>query len=370
MPPYDTDAPESIHILVADDEEPIRDMLQKAIEASGYECSVAEDGIDALRVMDEKHIHILVSDIRMPNMDGIELLEEVKKRHDADVIMMTGYSGDYSYEEAIKRGSSDFVFKPLSPKELIVRIKRVLRERRLITELSSTHQELKSVYDELHLAYLDTVNRLVLAAEYKDDDTGDHIARMSRYSELIAETIGLPEKDVLQIRYSSPMHDVGKIGIPDSILLKPGRLSKEEFDIMKTHTILGANIFANSTAEILQNAHDISLTHHEKWNGKGYPQGLAGDEIPLLGRIVGIVDVFDALTSTRPYKKPYPLEVALDIIKKERGEHFDPAVADAFLSCIDGIVEIKEDVGTAESTTLSEFVWSERDQIKMSALEN
>ncbi|MCF8067620.1 MAG: response regulator [Desulfobacterales bacterium] len=370
MAPYDTEDSDQIHILVADDEAPIRDMLQKAIESSGYECSVAEDGIDALRVMKERRIHILVSDIRMPDMDGIELLDEVKKCYDTDVIMMTGYSGDYSYEEAIKRGASDFAFKPLSPKELIVRIKRVLRERRLITEHSQTHQELKSVYDELHLAYLDTVNRLILAAEYKDDDTGDHIARMSRYSELVALTLGLPERDVLQIRYSSPMHDVGKIGIPDSILLKPGKLTNEEFDVMKTHTILGANIFAKSTAEILQNAHDIALTHHEKWNGKGYPQGLAGDKIPILGRIVGIVDVFDALTSTRPYKKPYPVEVAIDIIKKERGEHFDPAVTDAFLSCIDGIIEIKADVGTAEDSILSSFVWSERDQVNMAALKS
>ena len=222
--------------------------------------------------------------------------------------------------------------------------------------------DLNKTVKELQRAYLDTINRLVLAAEYKDEDTGDHIIRMSRYSAFIAEKLGLPAREVQNIRYAAPMHDVGKIGIPDNILMKPGKLTDEEFDFMKTHTTIGATILADSKAEILRLAHQIAISHHEKWNGRGYPQGFSGDKIPISGRIVGLADVFDALTSKRPYKVPYPIEVAVDIIKKERGEHFDPDVADIFLENIDEFVRIKEEVGSAEDVSLSDFVRSERDQ--------
>ena len=211
-------------------------------------------------------------------------------------------------------------------------------------DLNKTILELKSANQELQESYLDTIHRLVLAAEYKDEDTGGHIIRMSRYSAFIAEMLGLPARDVENIPYAAPMHDVGKIGIPDKILMKPGKLTDEEFDFMKTHTTIGAKILADSKAEILQLAQQIAISHHEKWNGRGYPQGLAGDTIPLAARIVGLADVFDALTSKRPYKDPFPVEVALDIIKKECGEHFDPDVVDVFFQNIDQILKIKDEV--------------------------
>jgi len=170
---------------------------------------------------------------------------------------------------------------------------------------------------------------------------------MSHYSVLIAEKLGLPAKEVQNIRYAAPMHDIGKIGVPDNILLKPGKLTDEEFEIVKTHSSIGGKILANSKSETLMVAEQIALSHHEKWNGKGYPQGLAGDNIPLAVRIVGLADTFDALTSKRPYKDPFPVEVALDIIKKDRGQHFDPNVVDVFLENIDEIVKIKEKVGSA-----------------------
>jgi putative two-component system response regulator len=229
-------------------------------------------------------------------------------------------------------------------------------------DLNKTILELKATHKELQGAYLDTIYRLVLAAEYKDEDTGDHIKRMSRYCALIAEKLGLPAKEVQNILYAAPMHDVGKIGIPDSILLKPSKLTDEEFEIIKTHSTIGGKILTNSKSETLMVAEQIALSHHEKWNGKGYPQGLTGDNIPLVGRIVGLVDVFDALTSKRPYKDPFPVEVAIDIIKKDRGEHFDPAIVDVFLENIDEILKIKEAVGSAEDVSLSDFVWSKRDQ--------
>ncbi len=215
-------------------------------------------------------------------------------------------------------------------------------------DLNKTILELKGSQQELQKAYLDTIHRLVLAAEYKDEDTGDHIMRMSRYSALIAEKLGLSANEVQNILYAASMHDVGKIGIPDSILMKPGKLTDEEFGTMKTHSVIGANILAYSKAEILKLAEQIAISHHEKWNGKGYPQGLGGDNIPLAVRIVGLADVFDALTSKRPYKDPFPVEVAIDIIKKERGEHFDPDVVDVFLENIDEIVKIKEEVDSTE----------------------
>jgi len=172
--------------------------------------------------------------------------------------------------------------------------------------------------------------------------------RMGRYSSLIAEKIGLSANEVQNILYASPMHDVGKIEIPDSILMKPGKLTDEEFEIMKTHSTIGANLLAYSKSEILQVAEEIAVSHHEKWNGKGYPQGLAGENIPLVGRIVGLADVFDALTSKLPYKDPFSVEKAIDIIKQERGEHFDPHMVDVFLENIDEILQIKEEVSSVE----------------------
>jgi len=231
-------------------------------------------------------------------------------------------------------------------------------------DLNKTILELKATHKELQEAYLDTVYRLALAAEYKDEDTGDHIKRMSRYSALIAEKLGLPAKEVQNILYASPMHDVGKIGIPDSILIKPGKLTEEEFEIIKTHSTIGAKILAHSKSKILQVAEQIELSHHEKWNGKGYPQGLSGDTIPLAARIVALADTFDALTSKRPYKDPFPVEVAIDIIKKERGQHFDPDVVDVFLENIDEILKIKAEVHLKEGFSLANFTKIKGDQLE------
>jgi len=209
-------------------------------------------------------------------------------------------------------------------------------------DLNQTILELKTANQELQESYLDTIHRLALAAEYKDEDTGDHIVRMSRYCAFIAKKHGLSPMEVHRILYASPMHDIGKIGVPDNILVKPGKLTDEEFETMKTHTTIGAKILAHSKSEILKVAEQIALYHHEKWNGTGYPHGLSGDTIPLTARIVALADAFDALTSKRPYKDPYPFEVACDIIKKERGQHFDPAVVDVFLENIDEILKIKQ----------------------------
>jgi len=261
---------------------------------------------------------------------------------------INNFPKDSSNSDQLKKYAEDLaeVYKSEKEKREELQISEQQLEK-YADDLNKTILELKATHKELQEAYLDTIHRLVLAAEYKDEDTGDHIKRMSQYCALIAEKLGLSAKEVQNILYAAPMHDVGKIGIPDSILMKPGKLTDEEFEIMKSHTIIGANILANSKAEVLKLAEQIAISHHEKWNGKGYPQGFSGDNIPLVGRIVGLADAFDALTSKRPYKEPFPVEVALDIIKKERGEHFDPDVVDVFLENIDEIVKIKEKVGSA-----------------------
>lgn len=195
--------------------------------------------------------------------------------------------------------------------------------------------------ENLKNAYLDTIFRLAMAAEYRDNETGFHVKRMSHYSAVIAEKMGLPDPYVEKILYAAPMHDIGKIGIPDRILKKEGPLTSEEFDIMKLHTTYGARILGGSSSGILQLSEEIALCHHEKWNGKGYPNGIKGEDIPLSGRIVAVADVFDALTSKRCYKNAYSVEKTLRMLEEERGNYFDPKVLDAFLRGMDDIKQIK-----------------------------
>ncbi|MBU2552287.1 MAG: HD domain-containing protein [Proteobacteria bacterium] len=232
----------------------------------------------------------------------------------------------------------------------------------MMVRVESREMRAKVLLDEVKASYFDTINRLVLAAEYKDEDTGDHIVRLSLYSTLIAEKLGLSSEEIEIIFYAAPMHDVGKIGIPDSILMKPAKLTPEEFEIMKTHTTIGAAILADSKADVLQAAQVIALSHHEKWNGQGYPRGLAGADIPLYGRIVGLPDVFDAVISKRPYKEPYPLEKALEIITEGRGTHFDPEVVDVFMDNLDQMLEIREKAAKDAVVPMSGFKASERDR--------
>jgi len=218
---------------------------------------------------------------------------------------------------------------------------------------------LEKAHRKLQQAHRETIHRLVIASEYRDEDTGDHIVRMAAYSALIAAEIGLPGQEVEQIRMAAPMHDVGKIGIPDGILLKPGKLTREEFETIKGHTLIGARILAGSRSDLLCLAKDIALNHHEKWNGEGYPAGLAGEDIPLAGRIVAVADVFDALTSKRPYKEPFSVEKAVGIMRDEGGAHFDPALLDVFLANLDAVRAIQVETASPDAFEEGEEEWSE-----------
>lgn len=343
------------NILIVDDEPMIRALLENTMHRTNHPCWFAENGEKALEIIAAQPVDVVVTDIDMPVMDGIELAKIIKSRFTADVIVMTGQIRSYQYDEIINIGASDFVEKPFSPREMILRINRVLRER-------SLKQIAKKAHEELKISYIDSIHRLVMAAEYKDEDTGDHIIRIGQYCALIAEKLNLSAEFKETIYYAAPMHDIGKIGIPDRILLKPGKLDHVEFETIKTHAQIGARLLSRSKSKILQMAHEIALSHHEKFNGKGYPNKLKGEQIPLSARIVAITDTFDAITSRRPYKEPYPPEVAYDILKKERGEHFDPEILDVFIDNFDKFVEIRGKVGIFEGDSFQDFILSERDR--------
>jgi len=248
---------------------------------------------------------------------------------------------------------------------------KILKDLHVINKnLRQKVAELAKAKKNISNAYKGTINRLVLASEHKDNETGNHILRMGRYCVCIAKLYGFDSEMLEEIELAAPMHDVGKIGIKDSILFKNGKLTNEEFDEMKKHTIIGADILKDPDSPILECARQIALYHHEKWNGRGYPHGLKGEEIPIQARIVAISDTFDALTSKRPYKTPYPIDVSCSIIEKGRGEDFDPALVDIFLGNIDKFVTIKNeiDVDDADEAEIkAQFTWSERDEVDRAA---
>jgi len=268
------------------------------------------------------------------------------------IILVTALGETKDRVKGIEAGCDDFISKPVDKTELLARVKSLLKvkcyydlmgnyRRDLEFEVTRRTEELKQASDRLKTASLDTIYRLSIASDYKDGDTGAHIKRMSRYCAAIARRMGLDEKTISDILYAAPMHDLGKIGIPDKILSKPGKLDSVERDIMKLHTVIGAKILSDSDAELLKLGGIIALSHHEKWDGSGYPNGLKGKAIPIEGRIAAIADVFDALTSRRPYKEPFSEEKSLVIIRRWRESYFDPDVVDAFIAITKEILTIK-----------------------------
>jgi putative two-component system response regulator len=267
--------------------------------------------------------------------------------------------------KALEIGADDFLVKPVEATELKARVKSLLKikayndhmlnyQKELEGNVAHRTSQLREALAKLKGASLETIHRLSRAAEYKDEGTGAHLQRMSHYSVSIATTMGLDTAFVEGIRYAAPMHDTGKIGIPDRILLKQGKLNRIEWQIMKDHTVIGAQIMAGSNTSFIQQAEVIALSHHERWDGRGYPQGLKGKQIPLAGRITAVADVFDALTSKRPYKEAFPLEKSMEIIEKDKGKHFDPEVVDAFFAATDEILATRKAI--AENNYTSKFL--------------
>ncbi|MFH1639956.1 MAG: HD domain-containing phosphohydrolase [Chloroflexota bacterium] len=330
--------------MIVDDEPVIRKILLERLSADGYRCDVAGSGEEALGRLAKNAADLVLLDIKMPGKSVDDILPEIRLRYpDTVVIMVTAVIDTATAIRFMREGAYDYLVKPFNLDEVALSVERALEEKRLELENRAYQQhleemvaertvELKQAIEKIKLASLDTIHRLVRAVEYKDKDTGAHIKRISQYSVAIARKMGLSDREVENILYAAPMHDVGKIGIPDRILLKPDELEQDEWGIMKGHTIIGAEILRGSDAEFVRLAEIIALTHHEKWDGSGYPRGLRDSEIPLVGRIVAIADVFDAMTSKRPYAKSYSVEEALHIIRESSGTHFDPDVVDAFFA--------------------------------------
>jgi putative two-component system response regulator len=301
-------------------------------------------------------IDLILLDIVMPGMDGFEVIRRVRQDNThrlLPIILVTSLRETEDRVKGIEAGCDDFISKPVDKIELLARVRSLLKvkayndlmsnyRKELESEVASRTEELKRAFEKIKAASLDTIYRLSMAAEYKDETTGAHIKRMSRYCAAGARRVGLDESTIETILYAAPMHDLGKIGILDQILMKPATLDPVEWEIMKLHTVIGAKILKGSDAEFIKLGETIAQCHHEKWDGSGYPNGLKGIEIPIAGRITAIADVFDALTSERPYKEPFSVEKSLAIIREGRGSHFDPEVADAFFAIQDEIFTIKK----------------------------
>jgi putative two-component system response regulator len=328
-----------LRILAVDDEESNLLLLRRILERAGYTQVVATTDPTRVPAMFAKNRPDLVLlDLQMPEMDGFELMERLSPAPGdgpgVPILVLTADATHETKRRALSAGARDFVTKPLDQIELLLRVRNLLQVQQLQARLAEQNANLEVKVAErtqdLELARVEIVERLAVAAEYRDDNTQEHAWRIGRTCALLATELALPEPDVELIRRAAPLHDIGKIGISDLILLKPGQLTDPEFELVKTHTSIGAEILAGSHSPLLRLAQQVALTHHERWDGRGYPHGLAGDTIPLAGRIVAVADVFDALTHERPYKEAWRLEKAVAEIQAQGGRQFDPEVVGAF----------------------------------------
>lgn len=319
----------TLKILIVDDE-PTNLKVLKMILQDEYRLMFAKSGEEALALAETEQPALILLDVMMPGMCGFDvcrLLKTEPSTAHVPVIFITALKDEVDETRGFAVGGVDYISKPVVPAIVRARVR---------THLSLVQS------DALRESRLQVIQRLGRAAEYKDNETGLHVMRMSHYSATLARAYGFSSAQADDLLNAAPMHDVGKIGIPDSILLKPGKLTEEEFAVMKRHPLIGAEIIGQSNAPLLQLAHSVALYHHEKWDGSGYPYGLVGDAIPIEARLVAMADVFDALTSTRPYKKAWTVEAALEHIQQQSGKHFDPRVVELVMQELPAILEIKE----------------------------
>lgn len=316
-------------ILVVDDE-PTNLQVLRLVLQDQYRLFFAKNGERALALAEQEHPDLVLLDIMMPEMSGYEVCEALKRNpqtHNIPVIFVTALADTQDEAKGFAVGCVDYLTKPINAAVTKARVR--------------THLSLVQV-DTLRQTRLELIQRLGMAAEYKDNETGLHVIRMSHFARLTALAYGFSAEHAEQLFHAAPMHDIGKIGTPDAILQKRGPLTPEEWTVMRQHAEVGASIMGEHTPGLLQTAHTIALTHHEKWDGSGYPRGLKGEEIPIEGRIVAVADVFDALTSERPYKPAWTVEAAVALLQRESGKHFDPKVVEAFLTQLPEITEIKD----------------------------
>ncbi|MDB2685699.1 response regulator [Mariniblastus sp.] len=360
-----------LKIFIIDDEEATVLTTKKYLEQAGYDnCIYTTDSTKAIETAIKQKPDLLLLDIRMPNINGLEILKLVKQnpllRH-LSVVILTAETEPEIQNTALELGANDILKKPIQAVELILRVRSALMVKIHLDQVANQKAELEkqvqSRTKELFQSRQQIILSLARAAEHRDDDTGNHVIRVGVYSAMIAKQLGWKPAVIEMLQQAAQLHDVGKIGIPDSILFKPGKLDPEEFDLMKEHCMIGKSIISPYEAQerdalrahtrlgqgilrirkspLMMMASCIAQTHHENWDGKGYPLGLKGDDIPVEGRIVAVADVFDALSSKRPYKDAYPRERCFEIMMEMRGKKLDPTMVDAFFACGQSIVEVQ-----------------------------
>lgn len=344
-------------VLVVEDQKENIDILVETLSPD-YELLIATSGEKAMDMLDYESADLVLLDVILPSKDGYQVCRDIKdsdRYGDLPIIFLSGRDGLEDKKKGFEAGAIDYITKPFNVEEVKARVnthlvqsagRRLILEENhvLMREVDKKEVQLENAYKQLEFAYLETIDRLSRAAEYRDDETGFHVKRVGRISAIIAEQLGLSEELIMAIEHAAPLHDIGKIGIPEGILLKPGKLDPQEWEIMKTHCAIGKSILKNSSSNIINMAEIIAYTHHERWDGKGYPLGLKSSQIPVVSRIVAVADVYDALMSERPYKRAFTSTEALQVIIEEDGTHFSPEVVRAFLSALDEIEQVSREL--------------------------
>jgi len=354
-------------ILIVDDNHDNVFLLDSIITSNGYNTYTAYGGEEALSIINSKYAELdcVILDLMMPDIDGLQVTKKVKrdkKTKHVPILLLTAKQRDRDeVAVGLDMGAEDYLTKPIEAEELLARVRSIIRSKRLQDEISRVNAHLEQLVEERTIEIMLTRDSAIFGlaklAEYRDPETGGHLARIKNYVKVLSEELRrfpkfegiLTDEYIANIYQSSPLHDIGKVGVPDHILLKPGKLTKEEFEIMKTHTTIGGDALASSERmfgdnSFLSMGRDIAYYHHEKWNGSGYPHGLAGDEIPLSARIMSIADIYDALTSKRIYKDAFPHEKTVSMIQEESGKTLDPYVIKAFNNVQDVFQEIRANI--------------------------
>ncbi len=346
-------------LLIVDDDDALRRWAERVVRERGYACDAAANANDARELLGHGDYELVLLDVNMPGESGVELLGHIRSEHPgAAVVMVTGEDDPRLAMTAIELGAFGYVVKPVGAGELLINVANALHHRSLELEnkrmlhslqataaqrsasLEDAMEELRRSESKVWLSQAETIFRLARVVEFRDEETGHHLQRMSSYCEALAREVGIDAQHAERIRLASQLHDVGKVAVPDSVLHKRGKLTTEEFEVIKTHAEAGYRMLAGSASEVVQLGARIAHTHHERWDGSGYPCGLAREEIPVEGRIAAVADVFDALTSDRVYRPAFPLKTAVDMMREERGVHFDPELLDSFVETLgelDGI---------------------------------
>jgi putative two-component system response regulator len=338
-------------VLVVEDEEAVRHVLGLVAMRAGGKAVFAESGERAIELFAEHEYACALIDKNLPDLSGLELLKRLKERWPrTEAMIVTGYANMETAIEAIRLGAFDYIIKPFDVATIVHRVSLALERRRLregletaMTDLRVANARISESRQEVKRAYLESVLRLSLAAEYKDDAASDHIHRMSRYAGILARQVEATEAWVENIVYAAPLHDIGKIGVADSILRKPGPLTAQERRAIEEHTTLGARILEGTTSDVLLLAHELVLTHHERWDGRGYPRRLKGDEIPLSGRLIAVIDTWDAVSTDRCYRRAMTVDKAIEELRRSAGSALDETLVTAFLDCLPQVRAVLEE---------------------------